>query len=226
MSTVAALLSEIKIRIDQEGTTGFFSDANVISILNEGYRDLVRYTEIWEKDTNVVTTALIPIVPLPSDFLSSRQIRWSYNQQLYPRTERELDYDYQKWLFQYGTPADVVYFNWNQVRIHPNATSAGTVKFRHTYYPTTDLTSTDSPNLPEMFVDALVDYVCANAFLIMKEYENATAQWEKYISTRQELKDRARPGQMTPDTIETQRPVDAFNYPLWDSNYRIRGGSH
>jgi hypothetical protein len=135
-----------------------------------------------------------------------------------------LDYDIKKWIFQTGTPENVVYFNWNQVRIYPNATSAGTVKFRHTYYPTSDLTTTDTPNLPNMFQDALVNYACSNAFLVMKEYDNAILQWEEYQGIRNELKSRAQPGQMTPDTLETQRPIDVYNYPLWDRNYRTHGG--
>lgn len=225
MSTVADLISSIKIKIDQEGTSGFFSDSDLTALLNEGYRDLVRFTGVWEKDSDITATALIPSITLPPEFLSSRQMRWSYNQQIYPRTERELDYDYKGWMFQYGTPSDAVYVNWNEIWLHPTPSAAGTVKLRHTYFPTTDLTSSDTPSLPKMFIGLLEDYVCAFAFLIMKEYENSDEYFVKYFQGRQELKSRAQVGGMTPDTFDTQRPVDAFNYPLYDPNYRIRGGS-
>jgi hypothetical protein len=74
------------------------------------------------------------------------------------------------------------------------------------------------------FSDALVDYVAAHCFWIMKEYENGVRMWADYMKIRQDLKRRSKQEQMTPDTFDNQRPVDVFNYPLWDQGYRNRGG--
>ena len=226
MSTAQQLIDEVKIRIDQDGDSGFFSDSDLLSILNEGYRDLCRYTEILEKDTEVTLSSLESLVSIPADFLESRQIRWSYNRQLYVRTEREMDWDIQGWNAEVGRPDNAIYFNWDVLRLSPIPSSAGTVRFRHSYVPSSDLGATDSPAIPNVFEECLIDYMCAHAFVIMKEYDNAvrfTAEWK---TTREDCKRRARQGQMTPDTMETQRPVDVFNYPLWDQGYRNRGGTY
>ncbi|MHC4951672.1 MAG: phage adaptor protein [Planctomycetota bacterium] len=223
--TAQELINEALVKIDQDGSNGFFSNADLLSILNEGYRDLVRFTEALEKDTETTTTALEAVVSLPSDFLESRQMRWSYNRQLYVRTEREMDWDVQNWLEEVGRPDNAIYFNWNRIRLTPLPTSAGTVRFRHAYWPSTALTATDEPALPDVFSDALVDYVAAHCFWIMKEYENGVRMWADYMKIRQDLKRRSKQEQMTPDTFDNQRPVDVFNYPLWDQGYRNRGGA-
>jgi hypothetical protein len=70
--TAQELINEALVKIDQDGSNGFFSNADLLSILNEGYRDLVRFTEALEKDTETTTTALEAVVSLPSDFLSGK----------------------------------------------------------------------------------------------------------------------------------------------------------
>ena len=219
--TAADLVAEVKIRIDQDGDAGFFSDADLLSLLNEGYRDLARFSEALEKDTEVTLEALDSLVSIPEDFIEARQTRWSYNRQLYPRTEREMDWDVDNWMFETGVPDNNIYFNWNRMRLTPIPESAGTVRFRYTYVPE-DMTSTDEPLFPDVFSSSLTDYAAAHCFAIMKEYENALEVWQEYVAVRQNLKRRSKQEQMTPDTMTSQRPVTVFNYPLWDQNYRSR----
>jgi len=222
--TVAEIVAEVKVRIDQDGDAGFFSDADLISLTNEAYRDITRFCESLEKDSTTSVGSYDSLQSIPADFLESRQMRWSTNRQLYVRSEREMDWDINNWMFETGTPDNAIYFNWNQIRLSPIPQSAGTLRFRYAYVPSTDLTSTDEPSLPDVFASILVDYVCAHGFAIMKEYENAERKWGDYLVRRQDLKRRSKQDQMTPDTMDNQRPVDVFNYPLWDQGYRNRAG--
>ena len=221
--TAQQVIDEAKIKLQQDGDSGFLTDAEYLEFVNEGYRDLTRYTEALERDTSTVAASWQSVISVPTDFLESRQIRWMPTRQLYVKNEREMDWDIQGWLVEVGTPDNAIYFNWDQIRLYPIPESAGTVRFRHTYIPP-DLGLTDEPLLLDVFVDTLVFYVCANVTMVAKEYMNSEMFWKRYLEHRQELKRRSKQDQMTPDIFDNQRPVDVFNYPLWDQQYRNRWG--
>ena len=219
--TAAQLIAQVKIDIDQQGDAGRFSDTELLSLLNEGYVDFCRFTECREKKADTLTAALEAFYSLPSDFLDARQFRWADTDQLITKHERRLDDDERDWVFDVGTPENVVYFNWNVVRIKPIPASAGTVQFRYAYI-TSDMIITDSPDYPHVWHDALVDFVNAQCFFAMREYENGAQSWLRYVKRREKAKAQSRLGQRTPDTFVTRRPISIFNYRKWDQGYRTR----
>jgi hypothetical protein len=86
--TANELLTEVKTDLQQYASDKF-SDTQLLSLLNEGYRDIMRVTEIVEKSATTTITALDSVIGMPSDFLESRQVRWSYNRVLYPQEPRK-----------------------------------------------------------------------------------------------------------------------------------------
>ena len=216
---VQEIIDSAKRDIGQDG--GGFTDEKLLDMANEGLTDFCRYTEMLEKSTDTTVAALDGVLNIPSDFLESRQMRWSYNKQVYPKSERVLDYGQRDWIFEVGSPAFSVYFNYDQLRLKPINDSAGTVKYRHAYIPgTMQLSST--PPIPTVWHDAIIDFIAANCSLILKEYENATMRLNEYLKKRRKAKQQSRDGQRTPDTMLTMRTVNVFNYPLWDQGYRTK----
>jgi len=218
--TVQEIIDRAKDDFDQTGD-GTFSDTQLLAIFNEGYTDLCRNTEMLDKQSEVTMSALDGVLTIPSDFLHARQTRWSYNTQLYAKSHRILDYDQRDWKNEVGTPEYSVYFNFDQMRLKPINSAAGTVTFRYTYIPA-DLTVSDSPAIPLVYQEALVDFIVAQMFVIVKEYNNANAYWGNYLKRRARAKRQSRDGQRTPDTLTTQRPVNVFSYPKWDQGYRTK----
>lgn len=206
----------VDIRNDIQDDT-VFTDTQLLALTNEALRDFTRYTEIKHKDVTQTTAALNSLVDLPSDFVDLRSVRWSYNTQLIPRNERKLDYDSNTWKFEVGTPELYVFFNYNQIRVKPIPSAAGTVKFRTSYVPA-DLTASDDIPLPVSFVHTLRLFVDAMCFVIVRDYEKAKEKWSEYLQEREQARTQAQTP--SPDVMKGQRNVNVFNYPMWDSRYR------
>lgn len=219
--TASEILTQVKSDLDQQGSTGAFSDAQLLVILNEGYTDFCRYTEVRGKTSTTTVAALDHTVSLPSDHLETRQIRWSYNRHLYPKSERVLDYGQRDWVFEVGTPESTCYYNYNKLRLKPITDSAGTVTFKYAYIPSS-LTTSDSPDIPAHFQSCLVNFVNAICFLTLKEKENAGRHWGIYLKAREKAKTQFRDVQRTPDTMISSHPVDIYNYQLWDEGARTK----
>ena len=216
--TVQEIIDSVKYRVDQSGTGGL-TDLQLLDYVDEGYVDFCRHTEMLEKLSDVVISAFDGMVDVPSDFLESRQTRWSYNTQLFPQPERVLDYNESDWMFEVGTPEYYTPFTWNKIRLKPINDAAGTVRFRHAYIPgTMQLTST--PEIPEVWHEALTDFVAAQYYLIFKEYKNYQREWGRYLEKRNKARGQTRTG--TPDRMMTQKPIDVYNYPKWDYGYRSK----
>lgn len=198
---------------------GRFTDDQILALLNEGYTDWCRYTEMLHKSSTFALPQYNSLVSVPSDYVSMRQVRWSYNRELYIRTERELDYRETGWPFQVGTPESVVFYNYNVLRTKPIATAAGTVTFRYTYAPT-DFTLTTEPAIPKIYHIWLAEFACAQSYYLWRDYENGAAAMGRYMEARKKARGQAQ--EKTPDTLTSQRPVTAFNYNRWDYGYRSR----
>lgn len=196
-----------------------FSDATMLSFVNEGYVDFCRATQILEKTTLKTISSLDSYVELPTDFLESRQVRWSYDRQIFPGSERKLDYNQRDWVFEVGTPEAMVYRNYNTVRLKPISSAAGTVMFRHSYIPS-DVTTGSEPSFVGMFHDALANFAVAEALRVSRKYEEADKFWGAYVADREKAKTYARQYQRTPDIFVGQRPTTVFNWPYWDSRFR------
>ena len=206
----------------QQGTSGRFTPAQILGFVNEGYVDFCRNTEMLEKSTTTSLGALESLVSIPSDFLDARQYRVSYNQELYPRTERDLDYlQNTGWIFEVGTPEQVVYYNYNVLRTKPISSAAATVTHRYAYIPE-DITLTTEPQTPPVYHTCLADFASTQCFMIMREFKNGAFYYLKYKNQREKAKAQSRVGQQTPDTLTSQRPVTVFNYNRWDWGYRVR----
>jgi len=219
---VVEILTEVKSDIRQTGEGGF-TDTQLLALLNEGYVDFCRFTECREKSTEIVTEALHGSFETPSDFLESRQYRWSYNRQIFPRAEVTLDDDdSNEWEFRVADqPDSVVYFNWKNNRLYPIPSSAGTVLMRHAFIPD-DLTLADTPDIPKVYHDALVDYVDSECLFIMRDFTSAADARKSYDKRRLKARSQSNQGQRTPNTLVSQRPVTVFNYKSWDYRYRKR----
>lgn len=219
--TALEIINQILVEIDQRNTPGTFSQAQMLDIVNEGYFDFCWNTEIKEKTVQQTVSSLEAVRSLPSDFIESRQFRWSSNIQLYPKTERDLDYNKTGWVGDVGTPENVVYFNYNTVRLHPIPSAAGTITHRYSYLPA-ELGINDTPQIMSVYHDALADYGKAQCFWILKKKANAKKYYEAYLMARDKGEAQSRNLQRTPDIMTSQRNVTVFNYPYWDTGYRIR----
>jgi hypothetical protein len=213
---VSDILNHVKIDIRQDGTGGF-TDAEILSFIQEGYVDFCRKTMAHEKMTTAPVASFNPIVSLPVDFLQGRQTRWSYNMLLYPKTQRQLYYDVRDWPFQANNkPINIVYWDKDSVRVYPIPTVAGTITFRFSYVPQTTLQLTDIPSFPSVWHSALIYFADAECFNAQRKYDNADEFWGKYVEMRSKAMMQFHVGQRTPDTLQGMRPKTNFNWQYWN----------
>lgn len=221
--TAAEILAAADLRTGQDNSSGV-TDTQKLLLLNEGYADFCRVTEILQTSQDVVIAAYSPTVSLPSNFLDGRQFRWSYNKELYPKAERILDRERVNWKYQVGTPEYVTYGNYNWIRMQPYSSSAGTLKIRYCQMPTS-LGLTDSPVIPIVYHESLIYFVESRIHLIKKRYDEFTSAWTNYVKGREEAKMQAWM-KFTPDRFLSSEPVNYFNYQKWDSGYRSKGAGY
>lgn len=213
---ISEIITQVKADIQQTGTEGF-SDSELLTMCIEADVDFSRFTESVEKTSTATVAANTSLVSLPTDYLENRQVRWSYNKLLYAKTERQMSYSDKTWVNQINTvPTDYVYWDYGAIRLHPIPSSAGTVTFRHAYVRSS-LTTTDTPSAPKMWHGAIIDFVTAECFYIMREYENGDRAWTEYINKRSKAKNQFTIGQRTPDTLQTMRQQSNFNWGSWNN---------
>lgn len=222
--TAGEVITRIKQEIRQSTTDDDrFSSTDLLNVVNEGYVDFCRYTEILETVSTSVMSSLTSLVSLPANFIDARQFRWSYNRPLYTYSSRKLDYNEQAWKTEVGTPDAVVFTNWSAIRTKPITSAAGTITMKYSYIPTA-LTTSDEPSFLKSFHDALVSFGAAECFFMMKDIKNGNIHWKRYFDTRKKARSQAHSWQRTPDTMLSQRPVSVFNYPYWDNRFRSKAG--
>jgi hypothetical protein len=213
---VSDIITQVKIDLRQDGTGGF-TGTQFLYLVQEGYDDFVRYTSAREKLTTRTVATYQSLVALPDDFLEGRQTRWSYNLLLYPKTQRHLYYDTREWHYKIAAqPTNLVYWNYDNIRLYPTPTAAGTITFRHSYVDTTPLQTTSEPGIPIMWHSALVDYVVAECLASQRKYEESDQVWMRYLEKRSKAKAQFGEGQRTPDTLQGMRPKTNFNWQLWN----------
>lgn len=198
-------------------SSGGLTDAKLLTILNEGITDFIRFTKCRYKQSSVQQTAYESSVSLPTDYLQTIQFRWGVKRQLYPKSERTLDYKDGQWIFQVGTPENVIFWNYNEVRLKPIPSAAATFVHRYHFIPS-DITLSEEPDVPETWHDAFIEWLKSQMYLIFREYQNFDDSWAMYVQQRLKAKAQSKTG--TPDTLQTQIPVTTFNYPYWDQGFR------
>lgn len=214
--TFAEIIAQVKIDLRQDGTGGF-TNAQLLQLAQEGDVDFCRYTSSREKISTKTVGAYESIVSLPDDFLEGRQTRWSYNLLLYPKTQRQLYYDTREWDHKVaGQPTNLVYWNYNQIRLYPIPSVAGTVLFRHAYVRNSSVTTADSPDCPLSWHGAVVDYVVSECLSAQRKYDQSDEVWSRYLTKRVKAKAQFTEGQRTPDTLQGMRPKTNFNWQLWN----------
>lgn len=211
--TVQEIVNRINSDLDMSEV---FSDVELAGIVLEGLVDVCMETECLTKSDTSTVTALEPLIGLPSDHLRTVQFRWSYNQQLHTRTFDVLDEEEDDWVFEVSTPENVLYTNYDNIRLHPNPSAAGTVTHRYAYYPTA-IQLSDEPEIQNVFHQALVDYGVHACALILREYELAGERWTKYKASRDRIKASST---QKPKVMVTVRPVTTWNYSKWDWGIR------
>jgi hypothetical protein len=220
------IVDSVKRDIGQPTSTGFFTDQDILDIVNEGYIDFCRFTEILEAQTTQQVTAYQSLYSVPADFIESRQFRWSYNRQLFPYSERKLDYNQKGWQLEFQSYSDnLTYYNWGTFRLRPIPTVAGTITHRYSRFPTTNISLTTSPEFISIYHDALVTFSVAECFYVLRNYMAADEAWADYLRIRQDAKSQVRQYTRSPDTMLSQRHVTVFNYPYYDQRFRSRGGN-
>jgi hypothetical protein len=214
--TFAEIIAQAKIDLRQDGIGGF-TDAQLLSLAQEAEYDFCRFTSSREKITTRTVAAYDSVVSLPDDFLEGRQTRWSYNMLLYPKTMRQLYYDTREWDHKTGgIPTNIVYWNWNTIRLYPIPNTAGTVLFRHSYVNERNISLTDTPDSPVSWHSALVDFVVSECLSCQRKCDQADEVWNRYLSKRVKAKAQFNEGQRTPDTLQGMRPKTNFNWQLWN----------
>lgn len=215
------LVDAVKDNVQQDGV-GPFTDAQILDIVNEGYVDFYRYVRPTHTQTTLAAASYQSMFTLPSNFTVSTQYRWGSQYQVFPKPERQLDYDQRDWKFKVGpTPENLVYWKWNCVRVTPVPSAAGTFMIRYFPMPTA-LTLSGTPVLQKMWHNALEHFATAQVFFIYREFDQANWWWGKYLEGRKQARSSSGFGRRTQDTLVSQSPVTIFDYQNWDPSYRMR----
>ena len=249
--TPREILGLVRIEVgDPEGDR--FTDDYLIDFLNFIHDDFCRFTEILQISEDISWGSLFPTATVGKDVIvldpfdytpihiqnvfvtrendeSTGALLNETRSQVYPKSERNLDYMRDDWRWEYGRPEH--YIVWTKsfgLRIHPIPIRTTRINVNYTFIDN-DVTlgpggdeSADGAFLsPAMFHRVFVYGVSALCFFMMKEYDNLAKSWGKYVAGRQEAFAQIQ-SRRSPDIMYSQRPVDVFNYPLWDEGYRTK----
>lgn len=223
--TVQEILDSVRIDI-QDTNSDRYTDAKLIEKLNEIYADFCAYTEIrvmvLENYWNLFPSdTWFPLDFGIEDYLLGKQIWFDQEgtrTQIFPKNQRDLDYERDGWVFEVGRPRYVVKHTYSSARLVPMPSTVATISIRFSYIPDKLSSLAGSPNFQLVHHDALVEGVDALCFAEMRDYANMKYHWQLYVAGRQRAK--AQISAKTPDRFLSQKPVDIFNYENWDPTLR------
>lgn len=90
MSTAQSLIDDVRARV-VEASEDFFTDAQILRWLNQGYRNFCLNTYILEKTVGFYVSRPINEFTLPDDCLAVQQVRWKDTDKVYWRDQEEFD---------------------------------------------------------------------------------------------------------------------------------------
>ena len=186
--TLSELRTDIRLRIkDTSSTRQRFSDTHLLTIINQGQRDVINTTWAISKSTTITLVAGTQYYTLPTDILQIQRVTNEYaNLPEVTLQQQDTDNANTDWESDSDTP---IYFFQNKARttevgIAPTPTAGGTLRI--IYYATASSLSSDSDepfNGEDRFNnyhDLLVHYTCGAVFLLEGEIAKAQSYHQLY----------------------------------------------
>src|SRR6266581_4575958 len=174
-------VSEISTRVkrifgDEAGVQ--LLDSDIINWINDGQRQIAASSELLQTRAATNLTAMTMEYEFPPDFLAIRSIR-AYGIRLKPIAMQEADDQFPMWdnIANRETGKPQVFWQWgDSFFLYPvpdESVVAGLVMY-YTRIPTKVTLQTDSPELPELYHDRIVDFVMKSAYEMDENIQGAT----------------------------------------------------
>lgn len=188
--TTAELKTEVFRRLQESQTSPvFWSAADVLAAINEGYQEISDATEWYEQIRTIDLLRERPYYDLRKILPSScLRLTAAYNDQtsrwLIPCTPRDLDTFYRQWeLTTGGEPSHQLLRGLWWMRVWPmNAADGGTIQQHYTAIPPALTADTDVPGFPINLHYGLVEYALADLWAQDAEATLATTSWKVYLA--------------------------------------------
>lgn len=224
--TYATLITNLRVRIDEVGVSGFWTDAELLRYLVEGARDVTRKAECNRATANVSFTAGTFEMTGPTDAVRLHRCEWNTtgDTRRIPLSYQDFDnldavwYTQQatgqgepRWWTTWGMPPTLT------LKVYPVPSLAGTVKVY--YYQLAPITTTAADNvpLPGGWEDVLLDHACYKA--MMKDRDS---RWQQYKQLYDEnLASLVDTSAKFADTVGMIASPGGIGVPAWlyDPNY-------
>jgi len=193
--TFAEMKQKVRRKLNEGGSTVFWSDDDVAGAINEGLAEMADATEFYELWTMVpmlegLTYYNLPEI-VPGTFLSPRRPQnvttevW-----LKPSDPREMDYHtYVDWQLTAGSPETYLMRGhwWFGVFPHEDRDTVG-MRLYHTNIPQDMKEDWDEPGFPREFHDGLICYAMSDLMAQQRETKKAVEYWKAYLVYEEKLK--------------------------------------
>jgi hypothetical protein len=199
--TLSQMRDNIRIIIkDTDATRRRYSDAQLLTMMNEGQRDINNSTWIVSKSTAIILVSGTTYYSIPSDVIEITRLTREYKS-LDETSLNKLDSDAagSAWELMGGTP--VQYFQDatipDRIGINPfpnNTSSTGTLRLQYIAQPLDLSSDTDIPfNASNRYLpyhDLIVYYVCTRIFMLEGDTAKLGVYSQLYESRIQVVKEK------------------------------------
>lgn len=144
------------------------TDSDIIRWINDGMREITYQLELLQVKATAATVAGTSNYDLPGDLLKLHSIKWQGSQLQFvslEQAEQLIPYKDNTAQFPTGTPTH--YWVWGQqLYLYPAPSSAGSADLEAYYnrYPVEIASPTDTPELPTIYHNRIVEYCMAQAY--------------------------------------------------------------
>jgi len=169
---LSTLLSDCRVKLDDTVEDYKFSNAKLVSWLNEAQMQAVRRTRYLIGTKQISIRSGIALYDLPSEIILLRRAKLSsQDNKLCFTSQNDLDESVLGWESSTGTPTHAVLDVQNgKIRLYPIPTANDTLNLTAIVEPDT---LTDDTDIPTRYAYAFVDWVCYRAFQIYQTEDKA-----------------------------------------------------
>ena len=190
---------EVRLRIKDVGVSGSrqrFTDAQLNDLINQTHRDVVNFTWVIKKSTDIESSVDTQSYALPTDYITSDRVQFR-QKNIDETTTEALDgkFNNGSWRTSTGYPKNYYYEETDPgyIYLYPypsSSASTGTITVE--YVAQADTLSSDSDDpfngyvTLQQYADLLIYEPCYKVFLIEGEGEKAL-EYRRYYESRLEL---------------------------------------
>lgn len=205
-STVSSLITKARRRINETSTT-FHADADLVDYCNEAQMYFIRQTRYLEGSSTTTAVSGTQNYALPSDYLALARVTFDGKKidrvSYYEIDELNIDEtDYT------GTPTFYYILN-NQIYLIPIPNTTDTIKLYYYKFPATLDEATDSLEIPVIYDDIIICYMCYMAYKKDAESDISSLDFADYWMTEANAKISQVKADMAEDKLD--RPAMFIN---------------